>query len=288
MLSELGPRASAAARSPDFGTPLVSVITTCKGRLAHLQVTLPLMLAQRCDFPFEVLVVDYGCPQGTWAWCCELACQRLVAVKVCDDTNIFHRSRARNCGAVAARGRLLTFIDADIRPLEEWLAQAVTPIRGSSMAWSVVSQLKNGWDCGGTWLVTADLFHRVRGYDEQLQGWGEEDADLYRRCAAVSTGMTFPAHLLHPIRHGHDERVAHHNEKSIVRSQDQNGMYLRGRKGLVNPSGYGIGTIDVFRGSGLLPVNSTWVFRPRAMPPLRRSVRGETAQSTPAHSDCGV
>jgi hypothetical protein len=42
----------------------VAIITTCKGRLAFLKQTLPLMVATG----FPVTVVDYDCPEGTGDW----------------------------------------------------------------------------------------------------------------------------------------------------------------------------------------------------------------------------
>jgi hypothetical protein len=44
----------------------VSLITTCKGRLAHLKETLPAFLAQGAGC--EVIVVDYDCPEGAATW----------------------------------------------------------------------------------------------------------------------------------------------------------------------------------------------------------------------------
>ena len=84
-----------------------SIVVTCKGRLHHLRRTLPSMLAQCCPFAFEVIVVDFGCPQGTFDWCRGLDVRNLVALKVLDDTDDFHLSRARNCGASVAQGRCL-------------------------------------------------------------------------------------------------------------------------------------------------------------------------------------
>ena len=59
--------------------PRASIITTCKGRLHHLRRTLPCMLAQGCDFAYEVVVVDFGCPQGTFDFCRGLDVRNLVA-----------------------------------------------------------------------------------------------------------------------------------------------------------------------------------------------------------------
>ena len=42
-----------------------SIVTTCKGRLAHLKQSLPAMLAQDGA---EVVVVDYCCPERAGDW----------------------------------------------------------------------------------------------------------------------------------------------------------------------------------------------------------------------------
>ena len=48
--------------------PFVSIIPTCKGRLHHLRETLPSMLAQDYAGDWEIVVVDYDCPDGTFEW----------------------------------------------------------------------------------------------------------------------------------------------------------------------------------------------------------------------------
>ena len=62
-----------------------SIIVTCKGRLEHLKQTIPRMLAQRCEFPYEVLVVDYGDPARAFSWCQEQDQPLLGSVRVLED-----------------------------------------------------------------------------------------------------------------------------------------------------------------------------------------------------------
>ena len=59
--------------------PLLSIVTTCKGRLHHLRRSLPRFLAQPNT---EVIVVDYDCPDGTSDVVArEFPAARVVAVK---------------------------------------------------------------------------------------------------------------------------------------------------------------------------------------------------------------
>lgn len=78
--------------------PFVSIITTCKGRLEHLRQTLPKMLAQQYSSRFEVIVVDYDCPDETYRWCVELKDRRLIGARVLTDAENFNLSRANKRG----------------------------------------------------------------------------------------------------------------------------------------------------------------------------------------------
>lgn len=45
--------------------PLLTFVTTCRGRLAHLRRSLPTFVAQP---DAEVVVVDYDCPERSGEW----------------------------------------------------------------------------------------------------------------------------------------------------------------------------------------------------------------------------
>jgi glycosyltransferase involved in cell wall biosynthesis len=263
-----GATASAASGQPD--PPLASIIVTCKGRLHHLRRTLPSMLAQRCAFCYEVVVVDFGCPHGTFDWCRSLDVRNLVALKVLDYSDEFQLSRSRNCGASAARGRLLAFVDADMFLDATWLETVVEVMRhGRIGLCTVVPDFRDGWDRAGSCIVSAAVFHAVRGYDEALRGWGSEDVDFCCRCAACTLAGKFAPSLLTPIKHGHEERVRYQADKDIGASNARNAEYLRQRTGLVNPQGYGRGAFHIFRGSGERLPPLTWVRRHRVVRPIR-------------------
>ena len=229
------------------------------------------MLAQRCSFEFEVIVVDYGCPQQTFDWCRSLDVAKLVAVRVLDDTAEFNRSRSRNFGAVHARGSVLAFIDADIVPDEVWLETSSESIRcGRSEFCTIADSFRNGWDRGGTCLIASQLFHRIRGYDEACRGWGAEDADLYARAGAAARASRYSPGHLDFIRHDDSERVQFHHEKAIGASCARNQAYIAERSGQVNPNGYGEGPLEVFQGVGDVVPQVVWYRRLRIVRPVRR------------------
>jgi glycosyltransferase involved in cell wall biosynthesis len=176
----------------------LSIITPCKNRLGHLRQTLPLM---RSVDNAEVIVVDYGCEQGTGDWVAANYADVKV-VRVTDDP-VFHVSRARNIGASQASAELLCFIDADtfvIGKLAEW----------------IVNNLKKGWffviptigvSTAGFLLCNKADFLNVGGYDEALRGWAPEDMDLYERLeiSGVKRGHV-PASMFSSIEHGDELR----------------------------------------------------------------------------------
>lgn len=153
--------------------PAVTLITTCKGRLAHLQQTLPRFLAQGPEC--EVVVVDYDCPDGTAAWVGMHHPQvRVVRVR---DAAIFNLGKARNRGAGVATGRWLAFVDADV------LAPAgfFTWLAGEAREGHFYRLRSTAPELVGTVLCAKADFLSVGGYDEAMQGWGGEDRDLYDR-----------------------------------------------------------------------------------------------------------
>lgn len=224
----------------------ISIITTCKGRLHHLKQSLPAMLAQQCPFNYEVIVVDYGCPDGTYSWCQEQGDSRLVAARVVDRTEYFSPSRARNCGAWAAEGRVLAFVDADVVLSADWLRNACGPVLQGDANLCYVEPGKGPWDLCGTCAVEREWFHQVRGYDESFDGWGPEDGDLYDRLKQAGASFHwFSRSLANPIRHDNQERTRHFREKSITKSERLNKERVSKRNGPVNPADYGVAEIEV-------------------------------------------
>lgn len=110
------------------GSPLASVIICTRDRAGSLRETLRALSAVRVDLPgpVELLIVDNGSRDDTAAVAREVPVpgweQRLLHEPTPG------QARARNTALAAARGRILLFLDDDVRPTPDWLAGMCRPI----------------------------------------------------------------------------------------------------------------------------------------------------------------
>jgi glycosyltransferase involved in cell wall biosynthesis len=210
-------------------TPGVSIITTCKGRLAHLKQTLPLMLAQQ---PHQAIVVDYDCPDRTAAWV--TAEHPGASVAEVRPRPHFNLSEARNAGAATASGDLLFFIDADIlvQPgLLNWIAQhwreglylrVEEPPR--------TGQGRSDRQYNGTVAVPRNAFEQIGGYDTAFHNWGSEDGDLYERLReAGHQCVRMPSRYFSSIPHDDDARVRFVPVKDLRTAEAVSRAYRRAK-----------------------------------------------------------
>ncbi len=208
--------------------PLVTFITTCMGRLAHLKRSLPTWVVQP---EAAVVVVDHSCPDGAGDWVA--SAHPGVSVIRMPGRPHFNISAARNAGAGAAQSPWLAFIDADVLLPEDFGAR-VFPLLHPEAYWRPEDPTP---DLVGTVLVPRAAFEAAGGYDEALEGWGNEDGDLYRRLkwAGLRRG-NFPAAGMEAIRHDDAARTAHARIKDRNVSWLVNRTYLEAKWGLLRLS----------------------------------------------------
>lgn len=200
-------------------------ITTCRGRLAHLQQTLPLLVDQAGA---TCIVVDYDCPESAGAW----VERHHPAVKVVRSgpRPRFEIARARNLGGEAAESPWLCFVDADAVLAPEFAATVLPRLQpGGYYLADEDRQSLNGM-C----ICRKEDFDRVGGYDAVLQGWGMEDKEFYARLKlAALAHRHFPANLVRMIPHGNEERVQHYDIKDGEFSSTLNLVYCRAKMDLM-------------------------------------------------------
>jgi glycosyltransferase involved in cell wall biosynthesis len=236
-------------------TPTATIVTFSKGRKHHLEQSLPAMLNQVGAGEHCVVVVDYGCPNGTTEWC-QRACghdPRLLIVRHHPETAELNRSHARNIGAVAAPASdFLAFVDADALLMPGWLRHNIEMLHGQTTAiiapnWNPKTDKKQkGVGCC---VVPFAVFHAARGYDESLTGWGWEDSDFWQRCQRHGSAAYSDGRLIRILRHGQKERVRFHDQKNPSRSKQANIERTVNRETIVNPAGYAGGNWRIV-GSG--------------------------------------
>lgn len=147
----------------------------------------------------------------------------------------YNRSWAHNVGAVATGGRegSLCFLDADILPDAGLLARALDRIQatgagglvphralhyldGPSTATALHQRLAQpggradpetlhgyrlDFNRGGCIFADSALFHRINGFDERYEGWGDEDNEFFDHLTAhtsIDHGQEVLLHLDHP------------------------------------------------------------------------------------------
>jgi len=203
-------------------------IVPCKGRLEHVQRSLP----PRLGLPdTENVVVDYACPDHVGDWVqAHAPAARVVRV---EGEEHYNASAARNVGAALARGDWLVFVHADVIVDErfvEFLRAHVEP--------GVFFEAAPASAASGTLAVPRAAFRRVGGYDDVYVGWGEEDVDLRDRL--VEDGLR-PIELSErsfgTIAHADELRTRFHAQKDRSQSLAVHRVYRTAKFDLLRLDG---------------------------------------------------
>jgi len=199
----------------------IAFVTTCKGRLQHLQQTLPLMLAEQPD---EIIVVDYGCPERTGDWVetnyPKIQFPQITVVRVMDDAS-FCVARARNLGAAVVRSDWICFIDADICVQPGWINWMRSELGNEKIYYRSSGTIEHGIQepevggAYGTFIVSRNAFQQVKCYDEVFSGWGGEDGELYDRLFSWRfREASYPQLFVKAITHSNEMRTRFYEEKN--------------------------------------------------------------------------
>lgn len=193
-----------------------SIITTCKGRLSNLKLSLPQFAKQS---EAEVVVVDYDCPEGTQAFV--EANHPSVLVEKVTGRPKFNLPEARNIGANRASGDILVFIDADIVVGDDFLSRLNFP--QSDMVYGVFARSGTN-SLSGSCVIRREDFVAIDGYDDLLSGYGGEDLDIYMRLRNLGARRVEldASEIREVIEQNHDDRIKY-RESGLQRD------FLRGQ-----------------------------------------------------------
>jgi glycosyltransferase involved in cell wall biosynthesis len=197
----------------------LTFVLTCKGRLPHLQQSLPLVTAQP---DVNTVVVDVACPQQSANWV--RAHAPGVTVLQVHDAAPFNVARARNLGARAATTPWLCFLDSDSL-LSPAFSKTVLPLLQNGTYWQADA---HDHDLAGLVVCPTQTFNAIGGYDETFEGWGCEDRDLSLRLRLAGCARRqLPPNLVHALTHDDTTRTRFHAVQDRFLSHRINAMYLQ-------------------------------------------------------------
>ena len=208
---------------------LLTLVTTCKGRLDHLRQSLPLMASQP---DIQCVLVDYNCPQKSADW----AEQNLPSVRTlrASDVADFNLSKARNLGAKACSTPFIGFVDSDVLLTPDFhlfippLLREKHYVRSDSMA----------HEMAGFLVCSLRDFTAAGAYDETFEGWGAEDTDLYLRLDLTGCRKTtLPSRLTRSLPHNDELRTRFHALADRFLSLRINSLYLQAKTDLAKQLG---------------------------------------------------
>jgi glycosyltransferase involved in cell wall biosynthesis len=245
----------------------VSVIVPARNAAATISDTLQ-SFAEQSNMSFEVIVADNGSTDGTQQIAAEFA-SRFAAFKLIDASQIAGPGYARRCGAEAASGELLLFVDSDdvvnrgyveamIAALEKHpFVHASMDMAKLNPEWFVKEQPGLGTSTAtvGSWKFAYGSTIGVRRHEYNVSGgWSEdrlisEDSDLSWRLRMVGCDLTCVPEAIVHVR-------ARHTGKAAWRQGRGYGVFQARNNRIWRPSG--------------LPVESEWTLVPRVGLLLRR------------------
>ncbi|HEX4273414.1 MAG TPA: galactosyltransferase-related protein [Rhizomicrobium sp.] len=208
--------------------PKLTFIVACKGRLDHLRVSLPRLMAQPgC----RTIVVDSNCPDGAAKWVSSSYPDATVVLL--DDHGRFNLPKCRNAGLQRSQTEWVCFIDADVIVSRDF--RSILECCLEKGAYYTFKSSNKREEPTGTCIVGRDDAIRMGGYDEAFEAWGGEDRDFYRRLEmnGVET-RHFPDRLIETVMsHSDDRRTRYYNDKSLTRSFAVAALYGRAKRSVM-------------------------------------------------------
>jgi rhamnosyltransferase len=120
--------------------PLVSIVIPVKNEAHHLKKSIPHVLGQNFQYPFEIIIIDSGSTDGSVEFIQEIShkVENVALIKI--PPKEFHHARTRNYGARVAKGDLVVFLGGDAIPCNNnWLINLISPVLGGESQGVVAS-----------------------------------------------------------------------------------------------------------------------------------------------------
>lgn len=183
---------------------MLSLVTICMNREAHLRRTVPAWL----ELPGveEIVIVDWS-TREPFPGLLDLD-PRIRIVRVEDEPR-WVQTYPTNLGVAHARGDLVLKCDADCLPAPGVTALRPEPGRFFAGDWKTGRAAGKG-SVSGQCLFAKTQWEQVNGYSELFRRYAHDDIDFYRRLEAAGHARAdIPADALDFLPHDDAARVAH-------------------------------------------------------------------------------
>lgn len=191
----------------------ISFCITCMNRLHHIQQTLPKNFEDNnLDDRVEFVLLDYNSSDGLERWikeymteyidCGILSFYRTLTPK------LYHRSHSRNIAFRLAKGNIVCNLDADNFLGNGFAAEMLNEFSINNNIFHT-SDLTSTDAYGRIVLLKKD-FIEIGGYNEDLEGYGHEDVDLFHRLVkkGVRQKIFHDRNYYNAISHSKEERIS--------------------------------------------------------------------------------
>ena len=164
----------------------ISLCITCMDRFQDLSTTLPFNLAHEAYPNVEFIILDYNSKEPLDAWIKDYVDKGLVTYYRTNEPKYYSMSHSRNVVFTLATGDIVMNFDADnfIQGRTQELPQSFCTYVN---VFANEAEGKKGIFSKGKRLMHGRVgcfkneFMQLRGYDEDIIGYGYDDTDLVRR-----------------------------------------------------------------------------------------------------------
>jgi len=208
-------------------SPRVAFATTCRGRRAHLEETLPRNLQDNPNARF--VLVDYGSEDGLADYVVErhrgdIESGQLGYYRT--EAPYFRMAHAKNMAhriAICEGGDILVNLDADNFTGPGFASYLVDKFQEADAEGEAIfmrareshtgpgpgAEERMPWGCGGRIAVTRQAFLQAGGYDEAFVHWSPDDKDFCQRLQRLGwSRWGIRREFLRSVPHGDEVRFA--------------------------------------------------------------------------------
>ncbi|WP_083480833.1 glycosyltransferase family 2 protein [Flavobacterium chungangense] len=227
----------------------ISFCTVCMNRLSFLKETLPKNIENNLDYGnVEFIVLNYNSTDELDQWIntemSQYIKQGVLKYIKTSEPEYFLMSHSKNVVSKQATGDIVCNVDAD-NFIGEGFANFINEsfLKGENIYLSVDKGTQR--DCCGRICLKKDDFETLRGYDENMKGYGFEDFDLRNRLELLGRKVVlFPEKFLNALPHSDVERLK--NEYNNIEIKH---IYMKHKTPSITELVYCFSNNEVYAGS---------------------------------------